>query len=399
MAPSKVNRAWAIPLAVIGILAVTAPLVLAFLPAKWFIEKDRCAAVDADGNCTEKVTEAAEFALVPAAAQPVAPLLTVDGVETFPVTDDLYFVTVREPAITMLDWFATRDNPAARMRSHYDKYGDRTAEQRLQQGQAQMSGAKEWATYAALNRAGYEDAKFVPGNVMVNYVLCLQPNEDNTDCLDWPPSHDLLQDGDVITELDGVPVPTLDDLSKEMEGKKVGDTVTLTIDRNGTEVTGDVELIANPDEPDRPIIGFMPVDTSTLQLPEGFSVTFNTTSIGGPSAGLAFTLTLLDEITEGDLLGPEKIAVTGTINPDGTVGAIGGLNSKASAVMQVGAKYFLVPASQPETGPDSIEAARKVVGDNVEIIPVKNLDEALQVLVRLGGDPLPSAQELAASRR
>ena len=80
----------------------------------------------------------------------------------------------------------------------------------------------------------------------------------------------------------------------------------------------------------------------------------------------------------------------------GNVGAIGGLNSKASAVMQVGVKYFLVPANQPPAGddpdrlnPDSIEAARRVVGDNVEIIPVATIDEALAALERLGGDPLP----------
>ena len=57
--------------------------------------------------------------------------------------------------------------------------------------------------------------------------------------------------------------------------------------------------------------------------------------------------------------------------------------------MQVGVKYFLVPADQPETGPDSIEAARKVVGDKVTIIPIATIDDALAELEKLGGDPLP----------
>jgi PDZ domain-containing protein len=101
---------------------------------------------------------------------------------------------------------------------------------------------------------------------------------------------------------------------------------------------------------------------------------------------LAFTLTLIDKLSPGDLMGGLPIAVTGTIGINGEVGAIGGLTSKASAVLQSGAKYFLVPTAQ---GPEDIANARKVVGDKVEIIPVATLDEALAALHRLGGDPAP----------
>ena len=83
--------------------------------------------------------------------------------------------------------------------------------------------------------------------------------------------------------------------------------------------------------------------------------------------GLAFTLTLIDQLSEGDLLGGKRVAVTGTIDINSKVGAIGGLTSKASAVLQSGAKYFLVPTAQ---GEEDIANARKVVGDQVEIIPV-----------------------------
>ena len=147
-------------------------------------------------------------------------------------------------------------------------------------------------------------------------------------------------------------------------------------------------MIASPDEPERTIIGFLPSDTASIRLPEDIAVKIDTESIGGPSAGLAFTLTMIDELSEGDLLGGKRIAVTGTININGQVGAIGGLSSKASAVLQSGAKYFLVPTNQGEA---DIAKARLVVGDAVEIIPVGTLDEALAALERIGGDPIPAA--------
>jgi Lon-like protease len=98
-------------------------------------------------------------------------------------------------------------------------------------------------------------------------------------------------------------------------------------------------------------------------------------------------LTLIDQLSKGDLFGGKRIAVTGTININAEVGPIGGLSSKASAVQQSGSKYFLVPTGQ---GEQDIANARKVVDDDVEIIPVATLDEALAALERIGGDPLPA---------
>ena len=95
---------------------------------------------------------------------------------------------------------------------------------------------------------------------------------------------------------------------------------------------------------------------------------------------------MIDQLSKGDLLGGKRIAVTGTIDINANVGAIGGLTSKASAVLQSGAKYFLVPTNQGEA---DIANARKVVGNAVEIIPVATLDEALAALQRIGGESVP----------
>jgi len=164
--------------------------------------------------------------------------------------------------------------------------------------------------------------------------------------------------------------------------------VELLIERPGDgERTVVVELSASPDDPERTIIGFIPFDTRAIVLP--FEVDIETGGIGGPSAGLAFTLALIDELSPGSLTGGRNIAVTGTISLDGSVGAIGGLPQKVSAVHQNGVDVFLVPASQSElTTPEGLERLNDAGRGAVEIVPVATLDEALAALAELGGAPL-----------
>ncbi len=395
-APGRAHRWWAIPLLALGFVILGGVVLAAVVPSKWFVDKPVCLARADDGTCSDSEQQPVEFGLVPADAEPVDPRMEVQGTDTFDSPGQIYFVTIRQPKLTLLDWFVTRRSPAVRYLTYREKFGDKTAEQLLQSGQRQMTGAKDRATYVAFERAGFDVAR-KEGAAIVDYMLCLQQNDKGTECDEFVPAADLLQSDDVITELDGIEIVTVDDLGPILDGVEPGAKLPISFTRDGKPMSGEVETTLAPgeDEP-RTIIGFAPVDTTTVDLPEGVTVDISTAGIGGPSAGTAFTLTLIDEITPGDLMGDERIAVTGEIDIDGNVGAIGGLNSKASAVLQRGIEYFLVPASQPDAGsdpnrlnPDSIEAARKVVGDRVEIIPIATIDEALAVLERLGGDPLP----------
>ncbi|MEY2627354.1 MAG: hypothetical protein RJB08_1113, partial [Actinomycetota bacterium] len=116
-------------------------------------------------------------------------------------------------------------------------------------------------------------------------------------------------------------------------------------------------------------------------------VAISTNAIGGPSAGLAFTLALLDELTPGNLMGNVRVATTCTIEEDGTVGPIGALRQKTVAVRRAGAKVFLVPKAQSAA---ELAAARSAAGTDLKIIPVGTLDEALKALQKFGGGVLPS---------
>lgn len=400
-APSKLHRWWAAPLAVVGLAAAAAPLALAFIPSSALVDKTRCLKYEtvptseplAEGEqpkrrCVDRIVEPVEFALVPADAEAVGPLLSVTGAPTYASSGDVYFVTITEPDISMLDWFVTRDNDATRFRSYVEKYGDRSQQQLIQAGQQQMRSAKDNAVYVALKAAGYP-VEVVPGDVIIDFLLCLEANEAGTECLEYSPADLLLDPGDVLKKVDGKPVTIIDDLAPILADVEAGAMIEIEFERDGVPMSGEIETINAPGEdPPRTIVGFRPIDTTTVVLPEGLQVNIDTDSIGGPSAGLAFTLELIDALTEGDLMGGNKVGVTGTIDIEGNVGAIGGLNSKASAVKQIGVDYFLVPLNQGEDGVDGIARAREVVGPDIEVIPVATLEEALEALVRIGGDPV-----------
>jgi PDZ domain-containing protein len=131
-------------------------------------------------------------------------------------------------------------------------------------------------------------------------------------------------------------------------------------------------------------VAFLGVSVRTAyQVTYGHDVEIDSGQVGGPSAGLAFTLGAIDLLTPGDLTGGTEVTATGTIRPDGSVGAIGGVQQKAAAVRRAGVKLFLVPSEQT---PEELARARKLAGDEVDIVPVATLDEALHALSTRGGE-------------
>lgn len=387
------GRGWsrlAAAVAGLGMLLIVVPLVAAVLPSKWFIDKRDCVEYEPRATETDPLvcavegpSEAVQYAVVPSAADPVQPRVEIIGADRFPASADTYFVTITTPELSLLDWFVVRNDEAASVRSFQDLYGDRGRQETIEAGREMMRNAKQTAEYVAFATAGYEPT-LVLGEVIIDQMLCFEFADDGT-CAREAPSSVVLDPGDTLLAVDGTDIQTVDDLSAILADKEPGDIVSVEYERDGETFTDEIELTSSPDDPDRTLVGFVPVDTTTVALPDGMSVEIDTGAIGGPSAGLAFTLALVDELTEGELTGGNRVAVTGSIGINGGVGAIGGLPSKASAVMQEGVRYFLVPTAQ---GEDDIAQARRVVGDSVEIIPVADIDEALAALERIGGDPL-----------
>jgi PDZ domain-containing protein len=377
--PSARHRLWAYPVAVLSILALVAVPALAALPSSLVAE---------EFNARVEQYQPAPYARTPASAQPVDDRIKFgdlgDVAEQFPPEGDFYFVTITEPSQSVLSWIVGNDEPAIQFLTEEAKYGFQSPQQRRTFALEQMRTSEQVAQFVALQRVGY-DVELVRGDVLIQDLVCLVPDDTGAECLEWSPSDDVLDPGDRILEVDGEPIDGVEDLTRILQGLEPGDVVSMRIERpESGELDVDVELTVSPEEPDRTIVGFYPFDTRRVELP--FELDIDTGSIGGPSAGLAFTLTLIDELTPGELTGGGNVAITGTIELDGTVGAIGGLRQKASAVAQTGVELFIVPESQ---GEDDIAAAREAGGDDLEIVPVATLEEAITALEEHGGDPIP----------
>lgn len=374
-------RRWAVALAVVAITVIAAVGVAAILPSTLVAEKENQRTGD---------IEPAPYALTPASAEPVNSRIVFgdlpDEVERYGTPNDFVFVTVTAPSQSVLSWLVGREDPAIDFLTEEDKFGVRTPQQRREFNLQLMRSAEQEAQYVALSKLGF-DVDISPGEVIVQEVICAEIGDDGS-CEEFFPSDEQIDPADRILEADGRPLGSVDDLSEVLAEKQPGDTVELRIDRPGEgEKTVTVELSASPEDPERTIVGFVPFDTRAIQLP--FEVDIDTGDIGGPSAGLAFTLALIDELSPGELTGDRDVAVTGTISLDGSVGAIGGLVQKVSAVRQNGFDVFLVPASQPEfDDPEQVQRLEEVAAGDVEIVPVATLDEALVALAERGGDPL-----------
>ncbi|HMC39748.1 MAG TPA: PDZ domain-containing protein [Acidimicrobiales bacterium] len=202
-----------------------------------------------------------------------------------------------------------------------------------------------------------------------------------------------LQCGDVITGVDGKAVHTRDDLFAALRGLPAGTVVRVRLQRGVDgpaavrNIVTSVRLAPRPSpvakQPPDPKQGYIGIDTGTyLKYDFPFPVSAQVGSIGGPSDGLALALGFINTLSGGKLTGGLRVAATGTIDPDGTVGAIGGAAQKAVAVRRAGAQVFLVPAG------DNYRDAKPEAG-SMKVFPVATLDQALADLRSLGGQIPP----------
>lgn len=190
----------------------------------------------------------------------------------------------------------------------------------------------------------------------------------------------VLEPEDIIVEVDGEPIQFSTEAVEQVGGRAVGETLTLKVNRpiNDTEFeTFEVSVTLGPhiDDPERGMIGVL-LTNARVDIDFPVDVVIDSQNIGGPSAGMMFTLEIIDLLDEGDLTKGHRIAGTGTINTDGDVGAIGGIRQKVFAAIDAGADYVLVPLGNFD---DAADAA----GDRIDVIPVAHIDEALEFLANL----------------
>ncbi|MCZ7527420.1 MAG: PDZ domain-containing protein [Acidimicrobiia bacterium] len=302
----------------------------------------------------------------PGDATPVGGAVTIEGAPTYEDEGSFLYLTVsvsnRRPNVYRLGYAWLRDDHE--IRDEEDVLGPHTREENRRINIELMDESQLVATKVALERLGYEVTMEGTGALVASVV-------------EGSPADGELEPGDTIVGVDGEPVRLADDLAPAIRTRAPGDPVILTVDREGR--SREVTLTTTANDEGRALIG-VSVVTRDLELDFPVDVEIDTGSVSGPSAGLAFTLEIVDELTPGDLAGGRKIGVTGEISPDGTVGEIDGAAQKAVAARRAGATLMLVP-------PGNVEDARSEAGD-MEVVAVRDLDEALAALEAAGGDPL-----------
>lgn len=315
------------------------------------------------------------YAQYPGGATAVNPLVGVPKDKAHPATGRILLTTVAlQYRPTVFDSVRGWLDPDIDLFPEEQVLGDITPEQFQEQNMESIDTSKDVAITVALRRLGFTVNQTGTG-ALVEAVV------------EGMPAQAFLRPGDVIVGAAGQPVGLVEDVQNAVAARSPGEILQLDVhDPNGMARSVGVPLVPCPEDTACPKGGtaVMGVQLRTqdekFEMP--FEVTINSEDIGGPSAGLAFALTVIDLLTPGELTGGRNIAVTGEIGLDGTVGAIGGVRQKAAAVSDAGVEFFLVPRA-------NLKDAQSNAGENLRVIPVTDLESALAALAELGGDVSP----------
>ena len=301
-----------------------------------------------------------KYIFLPDKAHPVAPLVAVKGGHD-PASGGIYFVDVIVRKATILEklfgglhegadlYPATAVNPPG--------VGD---SQRRRIDLQDMQHSQQVAAAVALRAAG-KHVVLRPTGALIDEVVSGMPAAGK------------LEPDDVIVAIDGKPVRDRQDVSVAMSSRKIGQTVAMTVRRAKQTLVERMRTVTSGGKPQRAVVGIVVENAVDIQLP--VPVTIDAGNVGGPSAGLAFALEVLQQLGRNVTHG-HKIAATGEIYPDGSVGPIGGIKQKTIGAREAGVDAFLVPAGE------NARDARKEAG-GLRIIPVESFQQALHALATL----------------
>lgn len=329
-----------------------------------------------------------EYILAPGSATDTASAVIVDGAETFTPEGEIAFTTVSiRRRVSIWDWFWSRYDDSSELVPAEQIDGTRTRDETRQVTQFQMNQSQDTATLVALNYLGYEVVPEVDGA----FVLELVPES---------PAAGALRLGDLITDINGSPVRSSEDLGNAIRSFQPGDEIEVALRRGADGTNGDgsdddaepIEVtLVLAEHPDLEGAGFLGVRIETpIRADAPFDVSFEVGRVRGPSAGLAFSLAIVDVLSEGELTGGLHIATTGTIDRFGNIGAVGGVPQKIEAAHRAGISLFLVP-------PSELVAATAAASGRLDVRCVQTLDDAMLVLAEFGGNAVEVADHFGAA--
>ncbi|MBA2464359.1 MAG: PDZ domain-containing protein [Nocardioidaceae bacterium] len=289
------------------------------------------------------------------------PVIDVEGAETYPTEGALRLTTVSVTSpgveISLVEalsaWF---DGTRAVYPREVIYPPDQTAEDVERESSVQMVSSQDTAVAVALAELGYDLE-------MRTEVLGVTK--------DAPADGELLP-RDRLLEINGVQITDVAQVAEAVQRTGVGETAEFVVRREGESRTIRIETVAAEDDPERAVVG--------IEIGNGYDFPFDVRvrideQIGGPSAGLIFSLAIYDTLTPGALTGGDAIAGTGTIDPEGAVGAIGGIQQKVVAAADAGAEVFLVPAGNCDAA-----RAADVREDEIRLVRIETMHQAVKAL-------------------
>jgi PDZ domain-containing protein len=304
------------------------------------------------------VAPSGDYILLPENAKPLEPLVQVQGEQPGRDRGGIYYVAVDVRKASLLERAlpglhegatlipADEINPAGE--------SDRT---RRQEDLRDMAQSQKLAAAVALRQLGYK-VQVRQRGVLIEGVAA-----------DYP-ANGKLRPGDVVVAVDGEPVRTVGDLRRLMAQKKPGDEVRLTVRRDGKKSDVTFKTAANPNNAKQAFLGVViSDDAEVVKLPVDVKIDLG--NVGGPSAGLAFALDLVDELGR-DVDHGMRVAATGEITLDGSIRPVGGVKQKTIGARRSGMDLFLVP------GENAAEARR--YADGLRVVPVDSFQQALREL-------------------
>lgn len=316
------------------------------------------------GTIAAALVQVPYFLLSPGSTRSTEGLVTVEGAPTFQSDGSIDFTTVSVRKATALQALIGWLDPTVSVVPEDQILGGQTQDQNRDRNLQEMADSKDVATAVALKSLGYPVEEQGAGALIVQLVADT-------------PAASTLQPGDVVVEADGRPIQLSSDLVDVIAVHAPGDVVHLKVQQSPDQTEAvDVQLVARPDDASKAMLG-VSLATFRLHYQFPFTVTIDSGAVGGPSAGLAFTLGVIDVLTPGSLTGGQHIATTGTMDPSGAVGPVGGVEQKTISVRRAGATVFLVPSEE-------YDEARKYAGD-MRVEKVDTIDDALRVLTSIGG--------------
>jgi PDZ domain-containing protein len=288
------------------------------------------------------------------------PLITVEDKTTYPTTGALDFTTVevfggpRNPA-NGWDWIIGKLDRNSTVVSEEVVFPKGvTSKQVEEENAAEMTGSQQEAIVVALRALGQK----VPEVITISELTKESPAKG------------VLLAGDVVVSVDGRPVTSSDALRAAVRAHKPGESAVFTVRRGGAEKVLPVKTTAAEGQT---VVGVFL--RTTFDLPTKVSI--DAGDVGGPSAGMMFSLAIYDKLTPGALTGGAQIAGTGTINSVGAVGPIGGIQQKLVGAKRGGATWFLAPAANCD----------EVVGhipEGLQVVKVATFTQARDAVEAIG---------------